>query len=252
MTVITNVKGITPSDSQDLMIIKLLNKFIVANLPAINSNMPDDIKDNNLDPIEGEVYSNNKDLPDPILGDHKVTYHVSDLKGLSSLSISRFEIMSIDKISAVKRTDNPKDCAVSLRIQIDAEVQRNLDLGYAIQANVRVDVANAPKGLQPFSGIVTASKVTAKSEVFLNAGIEDAKLCVRELSKIEFQNLEFTDCKFEIDKWNSTFSLDPFKKCPFTAEAKTEIESAVKKQVNERLHLCVGLDDLRKIIPTRK
>lgn len=222
-------------------IIDILNKFIKVNLPAINSEIQKTIKQQNLDP-KADVVSGDKVLGSIDLGFDKAyvkaSYKISDLKGLSTLSISRFEIVSVDQ--------NPNDSdSVSGKVQIEVK------LGSDIQANMGGSVSAGCGPIHPdigLSGTVKAPNVTANSTGSLNAGINGVKLCVSSFDMVEF-SVSYGHPDVYIDDLGMFNNfMEPLEDAIITlfngdlkSMITSVIRSSVKEQVDKYLPLCVGL-----------
>jgi len=223
-------------------IIDLLNKFLKANLPAISKATQKVIIENHLDPKE-DVAKDSKDLVSINFGiceaKVKASYTVSHLTGLSSLSISSFEIARVDQ--------NPNDInAVIGTAQIEAKLGSDIkaNLGGSLSAgcgkiNEKADI----------TGTAIASNVTAKSNVSFNAGINGVKLCLKSLDITEF-SIDYTNVSVDIDNLLDIFkpALKPLENLfldLFKGEIKSliasNVKSAVQEQVNGHLPFCVGL-----------
>lgn len=245
MTVLANIKEITPADSQD-PIINLLNEFIKINLLDINSSMQDYIKDKNDKLSREEKFDPMMFVASGKKEEHigTVNYTFSNLRGLLSLSISRFKIMSVEQES---------DKTVCIKAQIDTEVQENSKLHYAIVTDVNGYTSDKFTQIEiPYSGNITASEVTAESDISLKADIYNMKLRMMKSFDIKLQELKYSDLRVNIKGINLPDGLTECLRKHFEEETKLSIEKAVKERVNESLPICVGIDDLRKIVPIKK
>lgn len=254
----------------DNTIIDLLNEFIEINIVGINRIMPEYIEQLGLDPMKdaGSDHTDNINIYDGCTA--TVSYNFSCLKGLRSISISRFEIMSIENGKENRDLLNcPKKLEGSFivgNVQIDAE------LGYEIQFNVKGNVekieCNAisiplPSELM-YSAIIHAKNVKSKNAcISLFAHINGKKLALECIKITKFQishsesfidhfTLEWKDTSIHIQipkEKEITKAIIDLLKEKIDPVITPQIQSTVEKQVNDNLPLCVGLDDLRKIIP---
>lgn len=192
-----------------------------------------------------DVASGNKGLGSIDFGVFKAyanaSYKVSDLKGLSSLLISRFEIVSIDL--------NPDDLdavfgKVQIEVKLCSDIQANLD------GRVSADcgIMHEEIGL---SGTLKAPNVIAKSTGSLNAGINGVKLYVGSFDIIEFSMSYSHPDVYIADLGIFNNLLEPLEDALinfFNEDIKslitTIMKSEVKEEVNKRLPLFVGLEDI--------
>ncbi|MCC4769086.1 hypothetical protein FXV91_02350 [Methanosarcina sp. DH2] len=246
-------------------IIDLLNEFIEINIVGINRIIPDYIKQLGLDPMK-DAGSGKDSVKISNECTATVNYNFSCLKGLHSLSISRFEIMSIEKANITNCPKKLEGSFIVGNVQIDAE------LGSEIQCNVKGNVEKIecngisiplPSELK-YSAIIHAKNVESNNAyISLFAHINDKKLALECIKITKFQisySESFVD-HFTLEWKNKNIHTEiPYQqeiskailallKEKIDPVITPKIQSTVEEQVNDNLPLCVGLDDLRKIIP---
>lgn len=251
------------------LIIDLLNEFIEVNIVGINRIMPEYIKQLGLDPMkDAGSGKDSRKINDVCTA--TVRYNFSCLKGLHSLSISRFEIMSIEKVDNIP--NDPKNLEgpfIVGKVQIDAELDSEIQCN--VKGNVE-DITCNKRSIPLSSGLTYSAIVHAKTVKLENAcislfgRINDKKLtleCIK-ITKFPISYSEPFIDNFTLEWENKKIHIE----IPYQQEVSNailallkekidpviipKIQSTVEEHVNENLPLYVGLDDLRKIIPIKK
>lgn len=235
------------------LIINFLNKFIEINLPAINREIPDYINKKGLDPMDNIYFTETLGSIDCFNAakkkaekvDVKAKYTVSNCRGLSSLLISCFKIMSVENKDAPDPGYLPY--AIDGRVQIKVKLSKNITADIK-DLCIYAECPSVPNFKS--SGTITASNVTATARSLLEIRIkdkEDAQICIKSYIsdlKVDYVSLDV--------KINEAGKLNPVLK-PFEdvllnllkPRIKSKIEDntklAVEKILSEYLPLCVGL-----------
>ncbi|VAW70646.1 hypothetical protein MNBD_GAMMA09-3626 [hydrothermal vent metagenome] len=222
-------------------IISLLNEIIKKNLPAINSKIQEGIRQRHLDPMH-HVASGDEGLGHINLGIctafAKAGYHVKDLTGLSSLSISSLVI-----VNGGTNPDNPEE--VCGKVQFEAK------LGSSINASVGGKVTAGCGFIHPsigISGKVSASDVVTTAKGSFNADINGAKICLSQINLSQL-SVNYGNTSVSIDGLGifNTFlkPLEDFILNIFKGQIRSAIASAltpvINTEVEKLLPLCGDL-----------